>query len=417
MLTNKRVLLGIILVIISCKIFAQNSTNSPYTRYGYGAVADKAFISQRGMGGIGYGLRNSQMINPMNPASFSSVDSMTFMFDFGITGQIAWFSDALNKERKFNGNLEYLALQFPVARKMGVGFGFEPTSYVGYNYADTSRLPVDDGLIQNIYSGRGGLNRVYGVLSYDFANRLSFGVKLSYLFGDISHSRFVTFNSANNYNTNWADTIRASGLLYDFGVQYHKSVGKFKTLTIGAVYSPKIRFGAEVMTGIFRLNSSGSIIDNQYSVSRDSVFEMPESYGLGFSYNQLGRLTVGADILFQKWADVKYYDQTNAFNNRLKINAGGEYIPNRTASNPMKKLRYRGGVYFADSYIKIRDSKYNEYGANLGLGIPMPDKRSFLNVAFEYSLVRPESKTLIDEQYFIIVIRQVFLKFVDNCLA
>jgi len=75
MRTNKIVLLGIIMTIIPCIAFAQNGTNSPYTRYGYGILADKAFISQRGMGGIGYGLRNSQLINPMNPASFSSVDS------------------------------------------------------------------------------------------------------------------------------------------------------------------------------------------------------------------------------------------------------------------------------------------------------------------------------------------------------
>ena len=72
----KLVFLGIILGIIPCTVFAQNSTNSPHTRYGYGYLADKAFISQRGMGGIGYGLRNSQIINPMNPASFSNIDSL-----------------------------------------------------------------------------------------------------------------------------------------------------------------------------------------------------------------------------------------------------------------------------------------------------------------------------------------------------
>jgi len=394
------VVLGIILGMISTKVYSQNSTNSPYTRYGYGAVADKAFISQRGMGGIGYGLRNSQMINPMNPASFSSVDSMTFMFDFGITGQSSWFSDAWNKEQKFNGNLEYIAMQFPVARKLGVGIGFEPVSYVGYNYKDTTRLPVDNGQVQNIYTGRGGLSRIYGILSYDYAERLSVGVKISYLFGDISHNRLVSFSSANNYNTSWSDTLRASGLLCDFGLQYHQPVGKFKTVTIGAVFTPKTRFGSKVMSGVYRLTSAGTIMDSQYTTSSDSVFELPESYGLGFTYNQLGKLTVGADLLFEKWANAKFYDQTNAFNNRMKINAGGEYIPNRTATGPLKKLRYRAGVYYSDSYIKVQNSKYNEYGINLGLGIPMPDKRSFINAAFEYSVVRPDSKALIDEQYF-----------------
>ena len=390
--------------------FAQNSTNSPYTRYGYGILADQAFVSQRGMGGIGYGLRNSQMINPMNPASYSSVDSMTFMFDFGFSGQVSWFSDALNnKERDINGNLENIAMQFPIAKKLGVGVGFEPVSYVGYNYSDTSRLPVDQGLVQYISSGRGGQSRVYGSISYDFLNRISLGVKLSYLFGDITHSNLVTFGSSNNYNTTWIDTLRSYGFLYDFGIQYHQPVGKFKTITIGAVYTPKTRFSAKATSGVYRVDpSSGMIMDSQTTSSSDSVFELPESFGLGFTYNRLGRVTVGADLLYQRWADVKYFDQTGAFNNRLKLNAGGEFIPNRTGNNLLQKMRYRAGLYYVNSYLKVQNSKYSEYGADLGFGIPMQDKRSFINLAFEYTLIRPDSNTLIDEQHFKISLSYTF---------
>ena len=404
---NKIVFLGVILCIIPCVVFAQNSTNSPYTRYGYGILADKSFISQRGMGGIGYGLRNSQMINPMNPASFSSIDSLTFMFDLGITGQVSWLKDGLDKERKINGNLEYIAFQFPIAKKLGIGLGFEPVSYVGYNYADTTRLPVENDLVQNVYTGNGGLNRVYGALSYDFFNRISVGVKFSYLFGDITHNKLVTFSSINNYNTTWTDTIRSTGFLYDIGLQYHMPVGKFKTITVGAVYSPKTRYAAKVMTGIIRSDPTyGTIMgDLINTVSTDSVFELPETYSLGFTYNYLGKFTIGADVLYQKWASAKYFNQTDVFNNRLKLNAGSEYIPNRTSNNILNRIHYRGGLYYTNSYLKIYNSKYNEYGVNLGLGIPiqdqrMQDRRSFLNLAFEYSLLQPEANLPISERYF-----------------
>ena len=406
MRTNKIILFGIILWIIPGIVFAQNSTNSPYSRYGYGILADKAFTSQRGMGGIGYGLRNSQMINPMNPASFSSIEPMTFMFDLGLTGQVSWFSDAVNNERKINGNLEYLAFQFPIAQKLGFGAGFEPVSHVGYNYADLVYLQVDSGLAQYLYTGRGGMSRVYGAVSYDFLDRISVGVKLSYLFGDISHNNLVTFSSLNNYNTNWADTIRAYSFLYDLGIQYHQPVGKFKTITVGAIYSPKIGIGAKVMTGVMRIDpASGTTMDSQNTTSVNSIFELPESFGLGFIYNQLGKLTIGADVLYQKWAEAIYNDQKNTFSNRLKLNAGGEYIPNRTGNNLLSRMHYRAGIYYSNSYLKVKNSGYNEYGVNLGLGIPIQDRRSlerrsFLNFAFEYSLIRPESKTLIDEQYF-----------------
>jgi len=410
--TIKSFFIGIILCIIPVIAFTQNSTNSPYTRYGYGNLADKAFISQRGMGGIGYGLRNSQMINTMNPASYSAVDTMTFMFDLGITGKVSWMKDGLNKERKINGNLEYIALQFPISKKLGVGVGLEPVSSVGYNYGDTAHLPVEGDLVQNIYSGSGGLSKVYGVVSYEFFDKISVGVKLSYLFGDIIHNNLVAFSSSGNYNTSWTDTIRSYGLLYDFGIQYHRQVGKFKSVTIGAIYSPKTRYGATVMNGAIRSNSSGGIVDNNYTVSRDSVFEMPETFGLGFTYNQLGKYIVGADVLYQRWANAKYYDQTNAFNNRLKFNVGGELIPNRTSSSLLNKWHYRAGLYYTNSYLKVKDSKYNEYGINLGVGIPMPDRRtdqhSLLNIAFEYSRVQPKLNTLVSEQYFKVSLSYTF---------
>jgi len=402
------VFLGVILWVIPSIAFAQNSTNSPYTRYGYGNLADKAFISQRGMGGIGIGLRNSQMINPMNPASFSSVDSLTFMFDFGITGQMSWLKEGTNKESPINGNLEYIAMQFLVAKKFGVGAGFEPVSQVGYKYGETSRLQVDSGIVQSIYTGTGGLSKAYAILSYDILDHLSVGVKLSYMFGDVTHNIYTSYSS-NAYNTNWTDTLRSYGFLYDFGIQYHREIGKFKWLTIGAIYSPKIRFGVKAKSDTIRSDpSTGLIMSDSSVVNTNSVFEMPETYGLGFTYSQLGKLTVGADILYQRWADAKYNNQSNVFNNRLKFNIGGEFIPNRTSSSLLNRMRYRGGLYYTNSYLIVKDSKYHEYGVNLGLGVPMPDKRSFINFALEYSRVQPEVSSFVKEQYFKISLSYTF---------
>jgi len=402
--TVKLVFLWAIFGMIPGIALAQNSTNSPYTRYGYGNLADKAFISQRGMGGIGYGLRNPQMINPMNPASFSAVDSMTFMFDLGLTGQMAWFQDSSGNQLNKNGNLEYLAMQFPIAKRFGVGAGFEPVSYAGYTYATTDSLKID-GLNQSLYSGSGGLSKVYAILSYDLLKKVSIGVKLSYLFGDVIHNiqnTPQTVTSSNAYITAKNDTLRAYGFLYDFGVQYHQPIGKFKILTIGAVYSPKISFGTRQMIGNPQIDpSSGTITNREDTVIGNLGYQMPESYGLGFTYTRLGKLTAGADILYQRWADAKFAGKTDSLNNCLKVNVGAEYIPNRTSPNLLNKCRYRAGLYYSSSYININNLKYNEFGVNLGLGIPLSDKRSLLNVALEYSIVQPESNAaLIKEKYF-----------------
>jgi hypothetical protein len=203
------------------------------------------------------------------------------------------------------------------------------------------------------------------------------------------------------YTSNWTDTLRTNGILYDFGLQYHQSVGKNKFITFGAVYSPKTRIKTAVRKVFTRSEpSSGFVIENVNTVSRDSVFEMPETYGFGFTYNQLSKITVGFDILYQRWKDAKYYDQQDVLNDRLKINAGFEIIPNYATKSLLNRIRYRGGLSYSNSYLQIKNSSYNEYGVNVGFGIPMIDRRSFLNLAFEYSLIRPKMNTLINEQYF-----------------
>ena len=72
---------------IGLAAWAQNGTTSPYSRFGYGILGDNAIGAQRAMGGVGYALHNNRQINVMNPASYASMDSLTFLFDIGLTYQ------------------------------------------------------------------------------------------------------------------------------------------------------------------------------------------------------------------------------------------------------------------------------------------------------------------------------------------
>ncbi|MDR2804985.1 MAG: hypothetical protein LBB85_04985 [Dysgonamonadaceae bacterium] len=397
-------------ILISFAVFSQSdNTNSPYTYYGYGVLADPAFASQRGMGGIGYGLRNSQMINPLNPASFSAVDSMTFMLDFGVKGQVALMDDgAFGSARRYNGGLEYLALQIPLAKGLGIAVGIEPISFVGYQYGDTAT--VTDATASNVYYGSGGLNKVYGALSYNLFKRLSVGVNVGYLFGDIIHDWTTTFTTADSYINAWSDSLRMAGLTYEFGMQYVHPLKKNSEIVFGLVYSPKINLSGKVATADVRYDASGVVTgDPKYYSTMDSVFQRPETYGVGISYHQLNKLTVGADFKYEKWAEAKFYDQTHSLANRTKINVGAEYIPNLMRNNLLSKIHYRAGAYFANSYIIDKnDSKYDEYGVSIGLGFPMVDRRSSVNMAFEYTRLTPQKIASMSEQYFKLTLSYTF---------
>ena len=183
---KKFISLGVLVWLTLLSAGAQNNTASPYTRFGYGELADRSFGAGRAMGGIGVGLRSPKQINPMNPASYSCMDSLTFIFDFGVSLQSATYKDASNKYKKLNGNIEYIALQFPITRWLAMSAGLLPYSFVGYEFGEISQ--VDGQSYVNMYSGTGGLNDLYGGLSIDvWKKRLAIGANFGYLFGNVEH--------------------------------------------------------------------------------------------------------------------------------------------------------------------------------------------------------------------------------------
>ncbi len=217
-------------------LIAQNSTNSPYTRYGYGMPAERSFGAGRSMGGVGYGLRSSKQINPMNPASYTSMDSLTFLFDAGVTAQMSWFDDGFHKQHDINGNLNYVAMQFPLHKRLAMSIGLLPYTSVGYDYIAPSK---GNSNYTDHFSGTGGLNEVYGGLSMEiWKRRLSVGANVSYLFGSINH-RNETNLASTIYRQN---KVTVHNVKYDFGVQYIHPLTKTDRLTFGLVYSLWIRF-------------------------------------------------------------------------------------------------------------------------------------------------------------------------------
>ena len=57
MFINKYLFLTVIFAAIGILGIAQNNTNSPYTRYGYGEIPGTYSGEQKAMGGVAFGLR------------------------------------------------------------------------------------------------------------------------------------------------------------------------------------------------------------------------------------------------------------------------------------------------------------------------------------------------------------------------
>ncbi len=408
---NKVVITGL-LVVSQLSLWAQNNTNSPYTRFGYGELADRSFGAGRAMGGVGYGLRSSKQINPLNPASYSCMDSLTFLFDFGASGQVSWFYDGINRQKNVNGNVEYIAMQFPVTRRIAVSLGLLPFSYVGYEFGKA--YPDVASPYTETFVGKGSLSDAYAGIGVDlWKNRLSVGANFGFLFGNVTHERNLEFYKVaeSTYNNvYYARRVEVRDLKMDFGIQYTHPLGKRESLTLGFTYSP----GKKLNTDSYDAMRVGN--DATTDTITGQRFDIPNSFGFGASFVKEDKLTLAADFLFENWEKCQYFSKEGEFKNRMRVAGGVEYIPDNNRKAFFQRVRYRAGFHYSNSYLNVNQlvgdtyerHRYNEMGASVGLGLPLVDSRSFLNISFEYTKVHPEVRTMIDEQHFRFTVNYTF---------
>ncbi|KAA6333954.1 hypothetical protein EZS27_017685 [termite gut metagenome] len=387
MILHKQLVAVLLLILLSEAVSAQNNTNSPYTRYGYGQLADQTFGKSKAMGGIAYGLRDRYQINPSNPASYSAVDSLTFLYEGGITLQNTNFSDGTTKLNTKNSSFDYVAMQFRLHRKLGMTVGLLPFSNVGYNF---SQVNTETPANTITYSGEGGLHQFFAGLGFQVTKNLSIGTNLSYLWGNITRNAVVIFAStasASSYQE--TRVVSLKDVKFDLGLQYTYDLGKKNSLTAGLVFSPKRKLTNEV----YEQTVTGAVTIKDIKAD----FGIPLSWGLGVTYMYDTRLSVGLDYSLQKWSKVSYLGDANAFCDYSKIAGGIEYLPRYAGGGYFSYIKYRAGVYYSTPYYKIENVSAKEYGITGGIALPLPRTRSILNVSAQYIKVGGPTATMLDE--------------------
>ena len=386
--------------------FAQNGTSSPYSQFGYGILGDNAIGAQRAMGGVGYALHNNRQINVMNPASYTSMDSLTFLFDIGLTYQNTITREGDLRESSQSGSIDYIVMQFPLGRYMAGSVGLLPFTNVGYSFANS----IDNGTDSR--EGDGNISQAYVGVSGKPFKGFSIGANVSYLFGTLTNSSTVIPENGSNGIFQTDMKVRDFHLL--FGAQYAIEWGKMHTLTLGAVYSPGKDVLGRAYSSIYDVSSSTTIEADTLNMKNN--YSLASTYGGGISYNYDKRLTIAADVTYQNWADAKFTNlnigqtqpSTGVFNNRLKVALGAEFRPKIIGSNYFEHISYRAGLFYNRSYLKINGNDMNEIGASCGFGFPLATNKSVVNVSFEYINRQCSPVKLITENHFRISVSLTF---------
>lgn len=401
------------LAVVAMNTWAQGGTKSPYSQFGLGVLSDASQGMNRGMNGVGLALRQGNQVNTLNPASYAGVDSLTMLFDAGLTMQTTNFKEGGTKQNASMADIEYVVGSFRAWKGVGMTFGVLPYSNVGYSYSTSSYLDNSNGSIAESYSGSGGIHEVFLGVGWQVLKPLAVGLNVGYLWGDINRS--VTSSGGTNVNTLLKTySVSVSNYKLDLGAQWVHPIGKKDQLTVGATVGVGHQLKANPQMNIIIANTTGTTDTTSFRVS--DGLKLPMSYGIGAAYSHGGRLTVAADWTLEKWGGMDFpafndateqYELTSGLlKDRTKVNAGVDWLPTTSAMALNRRflshIHYRFGAGLATPYYKIggQDGP-KEFSLSAGLGIPIVNginNRSVVNVSFQWA--RTSAKDLITENSF-----------------
>ncbi len=408
--SNNLKFLAIILVLIVPTImYGQNSssTSSVYSRYGFGNLYGTSFGKGDAMGGIGIGTRDSYQINTANPASYTAIDSLTFLMQFGMDAKFTNSKTTDTENTRNNVNFNHLTFAFPVTHWWAASFGLLPYATKGYEVS-TSQGTL--GLMSNsAFSGTGSLTRVFLGNGFKLGKHLSLGVNTWFMFGKIQDNTYIYFpNDVNAYDYLKNNSLNSHGFGVTGGFQYHLETKNKNKFTIGATFEPRVNINSTYVIQEERALYRGStayseIVDTVRHVeSSNNGLQTPQTFGTGFSFSLKNKITFGADAYYQKWKDVMFLGQTvDYLTNSSRYSAGLEYVPNLySIRSYWARAEYRFGGFYENSYLTLNGIQLKTYGITFGLGLPLSRVyRSLLNLSCELGHMGTTDNNLIKETY------------------
>lgn len=408
-MSSNKALFSALFIMGAVAANAQSSTNSPYTRYGLGELSDQAFAHNAAMGGIGYALRSSEQINVMNPASYSAVDSLSFMFDIGMGLKSSNYQENGYKTNAKNASFDYLAMQFRLHPRVGFAVGFTPYSNVGYKFSRTSDIEnSDDVTLTNTFYGDGGLQQIFGGIGFKILDNLSIGANVGYLYGEIDYQTLATLSNGGDQTTTY-NNISINSYIANFGLQYTQKLSKTDKVTLGLVYGLGHDLKSTETKGI-QVTDGSSYSELTEETIKDS-YGIPSTFGAGLTWQHKQNLTVGADYTLQQFENVKYDNSTDFYKNRTRIGAGIEYMPSLYGRNYLSRIRYRAGAYYSSSYMKLPEyDGPKEWGVSVGFGLPLHlfQRNTVLSITGQYVRVLPSVKGMLSENRFVLKLGLTF---------
>lgn len=377
---------------------------SPYSIFGIGDLITPGTAYNHSMGGVGIAMRNNKYLNPLNPASVTARDSLSFMADFSIHGENKYFSQGNIRSVHNTFNINDCIISFPIWRSSAMMLGVRPLSATGFEYRTQYTDPDiigKTGKITYEAEGAGGMYQVFLGGGVTFWKRLSIGAEATYSFGNIRHEFRQNFANASYSGANTYYSLSLRALTGKFGLQYEQPLGKRAKLCLGATYSLGNDIGG--YREKFKLSTSTASSDTLFiqtdTLSRLSVKpRLASELGVGLSLRFDDKWMIEFDYTRADWRSSHFDEVEGFYANRSEnfgksifsptvsesFRLGFEIIPNKNDIRYyMRTCAYRAGLYYKRDYFKLDNNDIHSFGMTLGMTFPVFRWHNGLTVALD----------------------------------
>jgi hypothetical protein len=137
---------------------------------------------------------------------------------------------------------------------------------------------------------------------------------------------------------------------------------------------------------------------------RNTELKVPTRATLGLGFGEDKRWFLGAEYSFQKYSEFEngfLGIQNVTYNDASTYALGGYWVPDyRALSGYFKRVTYRAGLRYDVSGMTVNGKDINNFGITFGMGMPLGNSFSNLNLGFELGKRGTTDANLIEESYF-----------------
>ena len=320
--------------------------------------------------------------------------------------------DGTNKQNAAATYLSYLSLGMPLGKNVGMYFGLLPNTSVGYSLR-SDVFDVDESLMDaTLYNGDGGTHKVFLGMGTQLFKGFRIGVQGNYVFGKIDNSitnQVRDVSLATKYQT----LAQVKGISWTGGFQFESTIKDDLKIHVGGNFEMENELdtkGNEYLYSV-SIGTFESPRDTILNKKSTGLLRSPLKSTIGIGLGKVNKWFAEIDYSMQNPLELEgdvfnSYSKMN-YDNYSKFAIGGYYIPKfNSITSYWDRVTYRAGVKFEKTGLLIDPTgngtdftAIDEFGISFGVGLPMNNPLSNLNVGFEVGKRGKTDNGLVQENF------------------